>query len=222
MLTSLADNCAASLESGLAAMSNSDLSVEVRSNTRPIAHYGKDEVGQTAQVANVLLEKLQGTIASYERARTGLGALVGQVRSAANGLAESSNQLGTSTNQTGCRGAAGDDGHPERGRRRTGHQPQRSRNQFGGQPARASDRRHRPRRVRAGPPGPVGKRHRDPDGDRESTRSPRARNRSPARAKRPVKPPSTAGWLFARRPRRWPRSSGLSVRPPARSRSWAN
>jgi methyl-accepting chemotaxis protein len=101
MLKSLSENCAASLETGLAAMSESDLCVEAHSTTRPIAHYGKDEVGQMAHVANLLLVKLQGTIASYERARTELGALVGQVRSAANGLAESSNQLGTSTNQTG-------------------------------------------------------------------------------------------------------------------------
>jgi methyl-accepting chemotaxis protein len=101
MLTSLSENCAASLEHGLAAMSDSDLGVELHSTTRPIARYGKDEVGQTAHVANVLLVKLQGTIASYERARTGLGALVGQVRFAANGLADSSNQLGMSTNQAG-------------------------------------------------------------------------------------------------------------------------
>jgi methyl-accepting chemotaxis protein len=102
VLTSIAENCASFLEDGLAAMSNSDLSVEVRSTTQPIARFGKDEIGQTAQVTNLLLEKLQSTIASYERARTGLGALVGQVRSTADGVAQSSAHLGTSSNQTGA------------------------------------------------------------------------------------------------------------------------
>jgi len=101
-LTSLTENCARSLEEGLAAMSASDLSVPVESVTVPIAHYGRDEIGQTAQITNILVARLHSTIASYERARMGLGDLVGQVRRASDGVAESSSQLGTTAHQTGA------------------------------------------------------------------------------------------------------------------------
>ena len=101
VLTSLTENCARYLEEGLAAMSASDLSVAVHSVTQPIEHYGRDEIGQTARITNTLLSRLHSTIASYERARMSLGDLVGQVRSASDGLADSSSQLGTTANQTG-------------------------------------------------------------------------------------------------------------------------
>jgi methyl-accepting chemotaxis protein len=101
VLTSLTENCARFLEDGLAAMSANDLSVPVRSVTQPIEHYGRDEIGQTAQITNTLLARLHAIIASYERARMSLGDLVGQVRSASDGLADSSAQLGTTAHQTG-------------------------------------------------------------------------------------------------------------------------
>ena len=101
VLTSIAEHDAASLENGLAAMSNSDLSVEASSVTRPIEKVGRDEIGQTAQIANSLLTRLQSTTASYERAREGLGLLVGQVRRAADHVADNSAQLDSVANQTG-------------------------------------------------------------------------------------------------------------------------
>jgi methyl-accepting chemotaxis protein len=101
VLTSLTENCARFLEEGLAAMSANDLSVAVQAVTQPIEHYGRDEIGQTALVTNTLVTRLHSTIGSYERARMSLGDLVGQVRSASDGLADSSSQLGTTAHQTG-------------------------------------------------------------------------------------------------------------------------
>jgi methyl-accepting chemotaxis protein len=101
VLTSLTENCARFLEDGLAAMSANDLSVQVRSVTQPIERYGRDEIGQTAQITNTLLARLHAIIASYERARMSLGDLVGQVRSVSDGVADSSAQLGTTAHQTG-------------------------------------------------------------------------------------------------------------------------
>jgi methyl-accepting chemotaxis protein len=101
VLTSLTENCAKFLEDGLAAMSANDLTVAVQSVTQPIEHYGRDEIGQTARITNTLLARLHAIIASYERARMSLGDLVGQVRSASDGLADSSSQLGTTARQTG-------------------------------------------------------------------------------------------------------------------------
>jgi methyl-accepting chemotaxis protein len=101
VLTSIAENDATSIETGLAAMANSDFSVEARSLTRPIDGCGRDEIGQTAQATNSLLMKLQGTTASYEEARLGLALLVGQVRRAADRVADNSAQLESVAAQTG-------------------------------------------------------------------------------------------------------------------------
>ena len=101
VLTSIAENDAMSIEHGLTAMSNGDLTVEARSVTRPIEKLGGDEIGQTASVTNALLARLQTTTASYERAREGLGGVVGQVRRAAAQVADNSAQLDSVVNQTG-------------------------------------------------------------------------------------------------------------------------
>jgi methyl-accepting chemotaxis protein len=101
VLTSLTEHCATSLQNGLTAMAASDLTLEAASTTTPIQHFGSDEVGQTAAVTNTLLGKIQSTIASYEAARTGLADLVGQVQRAADGVADTSLQLGNAADQTG-------------------------------------------------------------------------------------------------------------------------
>jgi methyl-accepting chemotaxis protein len=102
VLTSIAENDATSVENGLAAMSNNDLSVEAHASSQPIEKYGRDEIGQTAHIANTLLAKLRSTIVSYETARAGLGTLVGQVREAADGVADSSVQLDATAGQAGA------------------------------------------------------------------------------------------------------------------------
>jgi methyl-accepting chemotaxis protein len=100
VLTSITNNCATLLDNGLAAMANSDLTVDVHAVTQPIERYGKDELGQMAHVTNVLLAKLNSTVVSYERARASLGALIGEVRSAAANVADNSSHLGASADQT--------------------------------------------------------------------------------------------------------------------------
>ena len=101
VLTSLADNCATDLEHGLRAMANNDLTVAVEPVTKPIERFGSDEIGQTAAVTNRMIEKVQSTLRSYEVARRGLGEIVGQVQSAALGVASASEQLGAATQQAG-------------------------------------------------------------------------------------------------------------------------
>jgi methyl-accepting chemotaxis protein len=105
MLTSMTDNCATALEAGLGALSQSDLSVEVHPATSPIEKYGSDEIGQTAEVANRMLAKLKATIESYEVARAGLAETVGQVKAAAEALANASDQLNSAATQSGTASA---------------------------------------------------------------------------------------------------------------------
>ena len=100
-LTSMTDNCATTLETGLGALSRNDLSVPARPSTSPIAKYGSDEIGQTAEVTNKLLAKLTATIERYEVARTSLADTVGQVKAAAEALARASSQLNSAATQSG-------------------------------------------------------------------------------------------------------------------------
>ena len=100
VLSSIADNCAASLERGLGAMAVNDLTVQVIPQTAPIARYGTDEIGQTAAKTNLLLDRLKSTIDGYERARAGLKDAVGLVHGAAVEVSETSGQLGDAAGQT--------------------------------------------------------------------------------------------------------------------------
>ena len=100
-LTSMADNCATYLENGLAAFARNDLTVEVHPGTHPIEKFGTDEIGQTAKVTNKMLGQLQATIESYETARAGLAATVGEVKIAADSVARTSGELSNAAAQSG-------------------------------------------------------------------------------------------------------------------------
>jgi methyl-accepting chemotaxis protein len=100
-LTSMADNCARSLEDGLAGLARNDLSIEIRPVTKPIEKYGSDEIGATAVVTNRMLERLRSTMQSYETARRSLSDTVGQVKAAAEALSRSSEQLNLAATQSG-------------------------------------------------------------------------------------------------------------------------
>jgi methyl-accepting chemotaxis protein len=101
-LTSMTENCATALESGLGALARNDLSVEVRAITSPIDKYGTDEIGQTAAVTDKMLAKLKATIESYETARHGLADTVGEVKVAAEAMAGASDQLNSAATQSGA------------------------------------------------------------------------------------------------------------------------
>jgi methyl-accepting chemotaxis protein len=101
-LSSIADNCATSLDAALAAFARNDLTIDVQPMTRPIPQYGSDEIGQTARVTNSLLSKVQSMVASYQVARASLQQAVGEIRGSADTVAESSQQLGSAAGQTGA------------------------------------------------------------------------------------------------------------------------
>ena len=100
-LTSMADNCATYLENGLAAFARNDLTVEVHAVTHSIEKYGSDEIGKTAQVTNKMLGQLQATITSYETARAGLTSTVTEVKTAADSVARTSNEVSGAATQSG-------------------------------------------------------------------------------------------------------------------------
>ncbi|MCC6176259.1 MAG: MCP four helix bundle domain-containing protein, partial [Chloroflexi bacterium] len=99
-VTSLAENCATNLAVALEALARNDLTVAVTPVTPPIARYSRDEVGRTAEAANLLRDRIIATITSYEQARAGLTETVGTIQQVAEGVADASGQLGQAAGQT--------------------------------------------------------------------------------------------------------------------------
>jgi methyl-accepting chemotaxis protein len=100
-MMSLAENDTAQLEAGLGALAQYDLTVEIHATTPPIEHYGSDEIGQTAAVANKVLERLGSAFGSYETARASLAGTVSQVKTAAEAVARTSGELSVAAAQSG-------------------------------------------------------------------------------------------------------------------------
>ena len=100
-LTSMAENCAASLEAGLGAFAGNDLTVCVQAGTQPIEGHGRDEIGQMAEATNTMLARLHVTIASYEQARVNLGSALSEVHSAAQAVSRTSSEVNGAAVQSG-------------------------------------------------------------------------------------------------------------------------
>ena len=100
-LTLMTDRGMSGLDSAMAALAQNDLTYELVPTVHPIEHYGTDEIGQTAAVTNRMLEKLQSAMGSYEEARASLTTTVGEVKTAAEALARSSDQLNLAATQSG-------------------------------------------------------------------------------------------------------------------------
>jgi methyl-accepting chemotaxis protein len=102
-LDSLTNGCAASLEGGLAAMAENDLTVPAHVTTAPIPTgiIDADEIGQTAILTNTLLGRISKTVDGYERARASLQQVMGEIQRASEGVAGSSRGLGRTAEVAG-------------------------------------------------------------------------------------------------------------------------
>jgi methyl-accepting chemotaxis protein len=100
-LGSLADNCAARLESGLAAFAANDLTIAANPGTKPIERIGHDEIGQMAVSTNALLARLHATMRSYEQARQNLSRALAEVHDAAQAVAKTTLEVNSSAVQSG-------------------------------------------------------------------------------------------------------------------------
>jgi methyl-accepting chemotaxis protein len=102
-LEELTESCAASLEQGLEAMADNDLTVPAHATTDPIpaSIIERDEIGQTALLTNKLLGRLHKTVESYEQARANLQNVMGEIQRASEGVAGSSHRLGTTAESAG-------------------------------------------------------------------------------------------------------------------------
>ncbi len=100
-LTTAMEQDVTSLEAALGALAQNDLTEAAVATAQPIDKYGADEVGQTAAVANRMLEKLQATIESYETARASLAQTLVDVKEASDAVAKTSTELTEAASQSG-------------------------------------------------------------------------------------------------------------------------
>ena len=100
-LTSLADETATQLAGAMAAFAANDLTASIEPTVHEIRVYGADEIGEAAASTNLLVSKLNATIASYEEARVELNRTIGQVRGAASAVASTSASLNHAATESG-------------------------------------------------------------------------------------------------------------------------
>ncbi len=100
-LTSLSENCLTNLGHGLAAMTEGDLTVEVRPVTTPLAVSPGQALGELGELFNDMLGKAQGGLESYNATRVGIARTIVEIGDAAARVAGSSQQMAATTQQTG-------------------------------------------------------------------------------------------------------------------------
>ncbi|MFN0146932.1 MAG: methyl-accepting chemotaxis protein [Dehalococcoidia bacterium] len=98
-LESITNNCVTALQHGIKSVEQGDLTVDAQPVTPKIEKYNKDEVGRAAVSINLMLDKLVGTIASYNAMRGGLAEIISGVRTNAGGILTASGQLREASDQ---------------------------------------------------------------------------------------------------------------------------
>ncbi len=101
VLGSLTDRYATALDEAMEALANNDLTVAIEPSTKPIPRYGRDEIGQTAEITNILLKKVQSVVTSYESARTGLQQTIREVAQSSDHVTSGAARLAQATEQVG-------------------------------------------------------------------------------------------------------------------------
>ncbi|HWV85381.1 MAG TPA: methyl-accepting chemotaxis protein [Capillimicrobium sp.] len=100
-LRALNDTAVAGLRRGIGALAGGDLTVEATSDVEPLVVKGRDEIADASRTANALIEQTAASVDAYNEARSGLGALIGQVSTSAGAVASSSQQMASTSEEAG-------------------------------------------------------------------------------------------------------------------------
>ncbi|MGE0601111.1 MAG: methyl-accepting chemotaxis protein [Dehalococcoidia bacterium] len=98
-LRSIESNCIANLQKGITGLAAGDLTIDVQPVTPKIPSYSNDEIGNAAATINSVIDKLVGTIGTYNESRLSLSQIVNEVRGGATTLLDSSETLKESSDQ---------------------------------------------------------------------------------------------------------------------------
>ncbi|HEV7753691.1 MAG TPA: methyl-accepting chemotaxis protein [Baekduia sp.] len=100
-LSSLRDHCASSLDAGLRAFAQGDLTHDVQPVTEPIAHPGNDEIGDIARATNAIRDTFEAMMGSYDASRAALADLIGEVAGTAGAVSAASQQMAATSDEAG-------------------------------------------------------------------------------------------------------------------------
>ena len=100
-LRSLDQNCLTNLQGGLAAVAEGDLTATVTPVTTPVTGEANAEIGELATIFNGMLDKAQGSIASYETMRTQTSEMIGEITDTSRMLVGASTQMATASEESG-------------------------------------------------------------------------------------------------------------------------
>jgi len=100
-LRSLDEHDIADVERGLTAVSQGDLTHELTPQTTPAAVTRRDEIGTLASTFNGMLAKIRRSIESYEKMRTSLARMIGEVAHSAALVSAASEQMASASDQAG-------------------------------------------------------------------------------------------------------------------------
>ena len=98
-LRSLESGEITSLEGGIRALAEGDLTAHIEPSTERMAKPSNDEIGDAARAANDILTRIAATMASYDEARVGLGQIIATVQSKAGSITGAAEQLGGASDQ---------------------------------------------------------------------------------------------------------------------------
>jgi methyl-accepting chemotaxis protein len=101
-MAAMRDHCITSLERGLEALAQGDLTVRVEAVTEPVKLETRDEIGQMADAFDATLAKVRNAVGSYNAARAGLTDLVVEISENATSVASTSQTLAASSEESGA------------------------------------------------------------------------------------------------------------------------
>jgi methyl-accepting chemotaxis protein len=97
----LVDHDTTELQRALDAMAAGDLTVEVQPRTEPITGLPNDEIGDVGASVETLRDRTAASVASYNKTRASLGGILAQVTASAGTVAASSQQMASTSEDSG-------------------------------------------------------------------------------------------------------------------------
>jgi len=97
----LSDGGLAQLDDGLRAFARGDLTVPARMDAEPIGSTARDELGDLSRTCDEMLDRAAVAIDAYERTRSELGTLIGEVSETAAAVSSASQQVAASSEEAG-------------------------------------------------------------------------------------------------------------------------
>ena len=100
-LQHLRDDDVRGLADGLEAVANGDMTVEVRTSTRPIQRISSDEIGEVSLAVNAIHATTLTSLDAYNRMRARVARILGEIAHSSASVAAASQQMATTSEETG-------------------------------------------------------------------------------------------------------------------------